>query len=146
MKFVMTLNTEDHGLSVSLHHLAFPGFFPLEISQLAHMVYLHQSVLGPTPFTSVCEEALSQFRSASVHLRIWDEVGVAICDFPLLQLPGGRDQFVVPGGFSLSFERHYIAVWSPFKTTRNFLERALPFVCQCSQETTCCHPENVIRD
>src|SRR5712692_4117709 len=142
----MTLNTEDHGLSASLYHLAFPGFFPFEISQFSHMVYLHQSNLGSTPFTSICEEALSQFRSTRVHLRIWDEIGMAIRDFSLLQLPGGGDQFIVLGGFSLSFECHHIAVWPPFETTRNFLERALPFICQCSQETARCHPENVIRD
>jgi hypothetical protein len=146
MKLVMTLNTEDHGLSVSLHHLAFPGFFSLEVSPLSHMVYLHSPGLGSTPFASVGEEALSPFRSPRIPLRLWDEVGIAIRVFSLLQVSSGGDHFIGPGEFSLSFESHPIAVWPPFEATRYFLERTLALVCHCSQETACGHPKNVFCD
>ncbi len=59
MQFIMALDTEDHGFSSSLNHLAFPWGFACKVSEFTNMVYLNPTSSDTAPFAFMGEQAFS---------------------------------------------------------------------------------------
>ena len=84
----MALGTEHHCLSMALYHLAFPGHFACEISQLSDVMDFHLSELCSTPLALMSEEAFPQLRPVFVHHRIGFQIQLLGCVRTLLELSG----------------------------------------------------------
>src|SRR5260221_9274669 len=108
------------------------------------MVDFYLSLLSPTPFALMCQQALSQLSSISVHPGIGFEVWLLSSAYSLFELSSRGHHLIFFWRFPFLLQSKYISSRPSLQAFCYFLHATLPFSCQGTEETARGEPEHFV--